>query len=130
MADKKELDDLLVDEEELNEELLVDTVGTYLKIGNTSGELIPEDPFRELDSNRKVAVTLLAQKARFELDMVEQERLSPTEISNLSGVKKGTVYPSVRKLEEEGIAQSDDGQYWIPTVRLKKSQRFIEGDDE
>lgn len=125
------LDDLLVDEEELSEELLSTLLEKYVRIGKQSGELLPEPSFQELSTKQKTAVTLLTQRAKHKLDVAESEWLSPSEISALSGVKKGTIYPIVRTLEEEGIAESDDGSYRIPGHGVRKVQQLIEeGDDE
>lgn len=125
MAEQTELEDLLVDEEKLNEELLVKTVGTYAQIGQESGELVPNERYGDLSSKEKIVVVLLAQKARFELDLDDQKTLSPSEISALSGVKKGTVYPAVRDLDDEGLIRGEDGEYRLPSVNMEKAKEFL-----
>lgn len=125
MVEQAELEDLLVDEEKLNEELLVETVGKYAQIGQDSGDLVPNDRYNNLSSKEKIVVVLLAQKARYELDLDDQKTLSPTEISALSGVKKGTVYPSVRDLDDEGLIRGEDGEYRLPSVNLEKAKEFL-----
>lgn len=125
MAEQTDLEDLLVDEEKLNEELLVETVGTYAQIGQESGDLVPNDRYTDLSSKEKIVVVLLAQKARFELDLDDQNMLSPSEISALSGVKKGTVYPAVRDLDDEGLIRGEDGEYRLPSVNLEKAKEFL-----
>lgn len=125
MSDQSTLEDLLVDEEELNEELLAETVGRYVGIGKDSGDLIPNEKYTELNSKEKVVVALLAQKARYELDMAEEEWLTPSEISEVSGVKKGTVYPVVRDLSDEGVIRDEDGEYVIPSVKIEKAKEYL-----
>lgn len=125
MSEQTELDDLLVDEEQLNEELLVKTVGTYAQIGKESGELVPNERYDDLSSKEKIVVVLLAQKARFELDLDDQKTLPPSEISALSGVKKGTVYPAVRDLDDDGLIRGEDGEYRLPSVNLEKAKEFL-----
>lgn len=122
------LEDLLVDEEQMNEELLTELLSDYVGIGSESGSLVPQPAFEELTAKKKIAVVLLAQKARFELDMVDSEQLSPTEISEESGIKTGTIYPSVRALEDEDIAVGNDGSYHIPSHNFTKAKQFIGGD--
>jgi len=63
MSEQSSLEDLLVDEEQLNEELLANTVGKYVKIGKDSGELIPNSEYNDLASAEKVVVALLAQRS-------------------------------------------------------------------
>lgn len=125
MTEQSSLEDLLVDEERLNEELLTNTVGEYVDIGKDSGDLIPKEAYNDLKSKEKVVVALLAQKARFELDMVEEEWLTPSEISELSGVKKGTIYPAVRDLADQGVVRDEDGAYMIPSVKIEQAKEFL-----
>ncbi|SFL21714.1 hypothetical protein SAMN04487950_2856 [Halogranum rubrum] len=130
MTDQEgKLSDLLVDEEELNEELLFEILSDYIRIGSESGNLVTQPAFRDLDSKQKVLVVLLARKACTALNLADSEWMTPTEISGESGVKKGTVYPTVRKLAEDlNIAESDDGNYCIPTHNLDKARSLIRGD--
>ena len=125
----RSLDELLVDEEELNESLMVETLNEFIGIGSESGDLVRMNAFNDLDAQQKVAVVLLAQKARFALDKVQSEWLGPSEISDVSGIKKGTVYPAVRELENDGLADNEDGKYRIPTHTLKESKSYILDDD-
>jgi DNA-binding MarR family transcriptional regulator len=124
------LNDLVIDEEERNKELLTSLLEKHVRIGKQSGELLPEPSFQELSTKQKTAVTLLTQRAKQKLDISKSEWLSPSEISAQSGVKKGTVYPIVRTLEEEGIAENEDGNYRIPGHGVRKVQQLIKGDDQ
>lgn len=130
-GEQSSLEDLLVDERELNEEMLAETLSDFIRIGQDSGGLYPRTPFTGLNSYRKTAVILLAQHAKEALGLADTEWLTPSEIAEAAGMKKGTVYPAVRKLEERGLAESDDGSYRIPAPNLADVQRYIEeADDE
>jgi DNA-binding MarR family transcriptional regulator len=129
-SEETTLEDLVIDEGEQSEELLTDLLEKYVRIGKQSGELLPEPPFQELSTKQKTAVTLLTQRAKQKLDISESEWLSPSEISAQSGVKKGTVYPIVRTLEEEGVAENEDGNYRIPGHGVRKVRQLITGGDE
>ncbi|MFB6142259.1 MAG: helix-turn-helix domain-containing protein [Halorientalis sp.] len=123
------LNELLVDEEELNEELLYEVLSDLVQIGKNSGRLVPKAPFRDLNSRRKVVVVLLAQKAKKALDLAESEWMTPSEISEISGIKKNTVYPAVRHLEDDaGLAESEDGSYHIPSRNLNRARDYIRRD--
>lgn len=128
MPEQTSLEDLLVDEEQLNRELLADTVSEYVKIGKDSGDLIPEEKYTELTSKKKVVVGLLAQKARFELELVDEEWLAPAEISEMTGVKTGTMYPSVRDLADQGVVRDNDGDYMIPSVKVEQAKEYLAED--
>jgi len=122
------LEDLLVDEEQMNEELLTNLLSDYVGIGSDSGSLVPTSAFEELTAKQQIVVVLLAQRARYELEMVESEQLTPSEISEESGIKTGTIYPSVRELEEDDIAVGNDGSYHIPTYNFTKAKQLIRGE--
>jgi hypothetical protein len=128
MPEQSNLEDLLVDEEELNEELLVETVGKYAQIGKDSGDLIPKKRYNELHSKKKIVVALLAQKARFELSLSESEWLGPADISELSGIKTNTVYPSVRDLTNNGILRNENSKYMIPSVNVEQAKEYLAED--
>lgn len=123
---QRTLENLLVDEQEMSEEILHDLLTNYIRIGKQSGDLIPQKPFRDLTAKQKTIIVLLSQRARHELDMVESEWMSPTEISEQSGIKKGTVYPTVRELDNEGLVEDDDGNYRIPAHGLDKARDYIQ----
>jgi hypothetical protein len=123
--DQVTFDDLLIDEEELNENLLAETLIDYLRIGSESGSLVLEDEFEDLTSHKQVTVVLLAQHALEGVGMADGQWLTPTEIAERSGVKRGTVYPAVRELDSEGIVENDDGSYRIPTHSIEAAKRFL-----
>ena len=130
MADNQQtLENLLVDEEEISEEILHNLLREYIQIGKQSGDLIPREPFQEIPAKQKVVIVLLSQQARNKLDMVESEWMTPSEISEQSGIKKGTVYPTVRELSNNGLAEDNDGSYRIPSHSLQRAREFIEEDD-
>jgi len=128
---QKTLENLLVDEQEMHEEILHDLLEEYIRIGKQSGDLIPQDHFRELTAKKKTLIVLLAQKARAELDMVDTKWMTPGEISTQSGVNQNTVYPTVRELDNEGLVESDDGAYRIPSHSIDQVRDYInEGDTD
>lgn len=129
--EQRPLENLLVDEKDIGEAILHDTLSEYIQIGKRSGDLIPQQPFHQLTAKGKTVIVLLSQRARKELDMVESEWLSPTSISAQSGVKKGTIYPTVRELRSEGIVEDNDGKYRIPTHSINHASEFFqEGEKE
>jgi len=124
-------DDLLIDEEEVSETLLTETLIDYVRIGDESGSIVPQEAYESLTNRKKVVVALLAQHALEGLEMTDQQWLTPTEIAEKSGIKKNSVYPAVRELDDDGVVESDDGSYRIPTHSLETAKRDLEpGDDE
>lgn len=113
----------------MHEEILHDLLEEYIRIGKQSGDLIPQDRFRDQTAKNKTLIVLLAQKARSELDMVESEWMTPGEISTQSGVNQNTVYPTVRELDNEGLIEGDDGTYRIPSHSIEQVRDYIYEDD-
>lgn len=125
-----DLKDLLVDEDELNEDILVETLQPYLGIGDQTGSLIFEKKFDDLNSEQKTLVSMLALKAMHELDIREEEKIGPTELADLTGISEGTIYPKVSGLEKEGLLEKDDeGRYWVPNHKIKRVQNQVKTDE-
>lgn len=121
-------DDLLINEEEVSESLLTETLIDYVRIGDESGSIVPQEAYEDLTNGQKVIVVLLAQHALEGLDMADEAWLTPGEIAKRSGVKKGSVYPVVRDLDGEDIVQNDDGSYRIPTHTLEAAKQYLTED--
>lgn len=122
-------DDLLIDEKEVSETLLTETLIDYIRIGDESGSIVPQEAYEELTNRKKVVVILLAQHALEGLEMNDQQWLTPTEIAEKSGIKKNSVYPAVRELDDGGVVETDDGSYRIPTHSLETAKRELEPED-
>jgi hypothetical protein len=124
-----DLDDLLVDEEEINEEILFETLNPYLKIGQQSGQIVFEKEFNDLSSKKKVLIALLGIRAMYELDKREEYKIGPKELSNITEIPEGTIYPKLRELDEDGISSSnDDGHYWVSNRTLSKAKAAVGGE--
>jgi len=130
-GDQLTFDNLLINEEEVSESLLTETLIEFIRIGDESGRIVPQESFEDLTNRQKVVVTLLAQHALEGLDMAAEQWLTPTEIAERSGIKKNSVYPAVRKLEEKDVTESDNGSYRIPSHSLETAKQTLDlGDDE
>lgn len=109
------LGDLVVDESELNQGLLASVLSRFVRIAKQTGHPVFTAGYSPLAEGDKILVYLLARKAAARLGLLgEGEEASPKEISAESGVKYGTVKPTVVELAENGFLASRDGRYWIP----------------
>lgn len=127
MSAQKSLDDLIVDEEQLNESLLAETLAPYAGITSESGAFVPTDEFGELRSDAQTAVVLLHRKATFELGLVDEEGAAPRQIAEASGINHNTVKTAVRELDKRGLVANDGGVYTIPTYNYEKAAELIQG---
>lgn len=123
------LKDLLVDEQQLDRETLFDILHEYVSIGSDTGRLIFEEAYEDLKAKKRILIVVMAQTAREELDKTDTPWLSPSEISDLGGIKKGTVDPAVRDLYADGLLENEDGKYRVSRNRLHRiSTLFDEGE--
>ena len=121
---------LLVNEEDVSEDLVVEVLSPYVNIGEESGRIIPKPQFSPLTIPDKILVILLAQTAKTDLGMAESRWLSAKEIIGASGVKEGSIYPTLRTLatEQNLIDGDDDGNYRvIPAMIPQIRDRLIDG---
>jgi predicted transcriptional regulator len=122
------LEDLLIDEEGLNEGLLAGVLAPYVNIGDESGAFAPTTEFKSLDTTQQTVVALLYQRAAHELDFVEQEGASPSEIAESTGINHNSVKTAVRNLDELGLVVNDGGEYSIPPYNFDQAEELIEGE--
>jgi hypothetical protein len=125
--DDDPLDDIFVDGDEMNREMVSEIIKPYLQIDQESGEFYPTEVYQDLNSEEKILVTLTAERGKELRGVVESAAVGPAEISDLSGVKEGTVKPGVRDLAEDGdITNTDDG-YTIGGPQLQQAaDRLLE----
>lgn len=117
--------DLLIDEENVSESLLTETLIEYIRIGQESGRIVPQEKFENLTNRQKVIVTLLSQHVLKELEMTEKEWVTPTEIAELSGINENSVFPAVRELDDSGVTESNNGSYRIPMHSLETAKQQL-----
>lgn len=123
----KDLGELLVDEEELNRELLYTTLSPFICISKTSNKIIPTENYSELSEKNKILVFLLAKKAMKILNLgVEKESANPTEVSQNTGVKYGTVKPTLSYLARENILAKNSTGYYVPNYNLIKMRNTLD----
>lgn len=125
-----ELEDLVVDERDLNQEILRETLEPYIRIGSETGSLIPEPELADLTAEDKILVSTLAFKAMADIGIRETERIGPKALAEAVGISEGTVYPTVRKLEDEGLLTKEDGKYWVPNHKIRRIQERLEFDEQ
>lgn len=128
MSDE-DLDDIFVDDDHIDSGLIAEVVGTYGKVTQPSGELLPNDEYHDLGESEKVLVGLLVHQAKYLRDIVDEPRVGPSGLSSLTGVNLNTVKGALRRFETNGIVTSDDGKYQIPTVQIEQVKQKLEGED-
>lgn len=128
MPESKSIDDLIVNEDELNEALVAEILEPYVQIGGRSGAFVPSPEFDDLQAVEKTAVVLVYEKAKSVRDLAKDEKMTPSAISEASGINYNTAKWAVRQLYDMGLVDNDEGTYSVPSYRLQSVKELVEGD--
>ncbi len=120
------LEELFVDRSTiLDQNVLKELLINYIQLTKEGGIVLTTN-FQKLNRHQKVLIILLARKV-LKLKMGLEEKVTPKDIIDITGLPRGTVAPSVRDLESEGYIRSEQGAYWIPdSLVLKAKQKFLQ----
>lgn len=114
-------ENIYFDEDDIPEEDLIDLLVPYIRLGKDTGRVVVTSKFDDLESYSQVVVLLLAQHLRKK----EDEWVTPSEIGELAHQEVEELYPSIRKLEQEEIAENDNGQYRLPTSTVEEAMSKV-----
>ena len=119
------LEDLIVSGAELDRELVAQILVPFVRLDKDDASIRPIGEWLRLDAEGKILIYLLARKAMkalgFELP-TDQEAAGPSEISEATGVKMGTVGPKVRDLLNRRVLAQPAGtkQYLVPNHAVEE----------
>lgn len=118
------LDDLFEDENEvIDRTVLASALQSYVTF-TREGKLIPKEQFDALKNTKKILVLLLSKKA-LNLKLGTDEKTSPKELEEISGIPIGSIKPTVRQLVTKRLLRSENGTYWIPDYAVTKVNAFL-----
>lgn len=122
-----ELESLLVSGKEVNKKLVAEILSPYLRIDKETCDIRPLSSWDDLRAYKKILLYLLARKAMVALGLnLPEENASPTEIMLSTGLKQGTVNPTLRRLLEDGVVgQTKERKYYIPNFAIEKVKAMI-----
>jgi hypothetical protein len=120
------LDEIFIDGSEVDENLIQNILVRFIRIEKESMSLIPTPEYEKLKEKQKVLICLLSRKAMKLRHMTTHEHMSPTEISKVSGVKKGTVRPVIRDYLNANLLRKEKDGYFIPDFALERVREVLE----
>ncbi len=127
MHNESGLERLLADESDLNRNMLSEVLAPFVKIGKESGTPIFTAKYSDLANDGKIIVYLLSKKAAVALGVTkEDEKATPKEISQATGVPYDSVKPTVSHLAREQILTREAGRYFFPNHLLLRAKELIE----
>lgn len=127
--EKDPLDDLFVDKAKLDRALLAKLIQPYIRLFGESGKAgVTTTPnWKALNVSQKIITYLLGRKALKLKGLLseEEERCSPSEIENATGMKGGSIRPNLSKLADERLLQQENGKYWVPDYALGEIENLL-----
>jgi len=114
---KEKLAEVIVSDE-LNIDILLDIVKSFIKVNPAKNQVIPLPDFLLLKYKDAIIITLLGFKLLKELKVRDVDIAGPKEISQNSGINLSTVKNALRELENERLAISTKGKYTISNFLL------------
>ncbi|MBI1973899.1 hypothetical protein HYS54_03720 [Candidatus Micrarchaeota archaeon] len=112
------LEQLFVKGDEVNRELLRDTLINYVRL-DEKGRIFPLFSFFKETNKNKLILLLLARKA-ISLKTGTDEPIAPAELSKFTDMPRGSLLPALRQLVEEGLADDEDSKYKIFSHAIQK----------
>lgn len=125
------LSNLLLDAEEIDRASLARALYAYVGIDNNSGKIIQKASFSKLNSRQKVLTYLLGKKVAKLLGKIEIELTLPKDITDETGIPKGTVNPKLRELvDNRFVSQTKEGEYYIESHQILACVSELENKEE
>ena len=127
----EKLKELLVKEEDVLEDMILDSLRGIVSLDSKSGEIYPNERYGKLKADAKICVFLMARKAANLLGLKGVDSVSATTIRERTGMPMGTVNPKLRTLVGKGvIAQNEAKEYFMPAHGLSLAREIIRGASE
>lgn len=116
----KDVYERLLDDEDFDRELLVNTIEPYVKIGRNSKDVIFRDRFEELTNKEKIIIYLLAKKGLE--DLTGSDHLEfPQTIASSTNVNSNTVRTILNRLKKDDLVKKrSGGNYEVPNYRVEE----------
>lgn len=130
--DEKEKDpfDMLFDDSlvEDQKQLIAETIFPYVRFTSRDVfEIMFTDDGEDLTVREKLLVFLLAWKVFVIREMTTDEEATPKEMEEKTGIPGGSIRPTLKKLVDEKVIQSNNTGYFIPNARIKRISQILGG---
>jgi len=123
------LEDVFIDDAKMDEERVAAILRIYANVGESTGRLQPTENYDKLTAGEQVLVTLVAQQGRVLRGDIETAAIGPKKIAEISGVKVGTVKPTVRSLVDDGLIEDGEEGYYISPTSLPRVMEELDIDE-
>jgi hypothetical protein len=117
-----DLESLVVSGKEMNRRLVAEMLAPYVRLDKDGCNIRPLEGWTNLKVRAKILLYLLSRKAMVALDFgLPMEGATAGDVANDTGLKKGAVNPTLRKLlSDRLIDQAKDSRYFIPNHTIER----------
>lgn len=112
------LKDLISDKSSVNEDIIEKILADRVRYDAKEHEIILTKNGRSLPAVNRALLVLVANEGWSYVDESDPVGLKPKEISEITGIKGGTLRPALRDLADENLVRSDAGAYRIVVGNL------------
>jgi len=112
---KPTLDDLFTDAGPFDEAAVVETLKPFITIQKSTNQIFFKDT--SPTAEQRILLYGLAKKLLKAKSLIDNEMITAAEVHQQTGLKKGTIDPTFKKLKEGGFLVGK-GEYEIPTPRV------------
>lgn len=119
------LEEIFTNEKEIDPQLLVYILKPYVRINVDTNAVFYTDSGSSLQILNKIILFLVARKALKFKDRIEDEAVSPAEIISETGLKDGSVHPTLKSLREQGLVIVKSSKYFIPNYQLNRIKNLF-----
>lgn len=114
------LKDLVSDKSSVNEETIEKILKGRVRYDPMGHEIILTKEGRSLAAVNRALLVVVANEGWVYVDESETTGLKPKQISDITGIKGGTLRPALRDLADENLVHSDSGAYRIVAGNLNE----------
>lgn len=126
------LQSLVVDAQDVDRGRLADLLQERARVDPKQGVIrfLPGVQERATIAQR-IIIALLGRKALSLLDESHADGLTPAELSEATGVRGGSLRPSLKRLADDGVAtKNGDSRYTIPVHAFERAVEMLENGRE
>jgi hypothetical protein len=120
---KPTLDDLFTDSGPFDEAAVVEVLKPFITIQKSTNEIFFTDA--SPTAEQRILLYGLAKKLLKAKGHIEHEMITAQEVHQKTGIKKGTIDPTFKKLKETGLLVGK-GEYEIPTPKVSDALESLQ----
>ncbi len=119
---KLTIDDLFSDSGPFDEATVVETLKPFITIQKSTNEIFFKD--NSSTAEQRILLYGLAKKLLKAKGLIGSEMITAQEVHNKTGIKKGTIDPTFKRLKESGYLVGK-GEYEIPTPKVADAVKLL-----